>query len=133
LEQAQYYGKTDTKSQKGGSKKPMNDKSNLGADDCVAASQACLHLAEDALEIRAPGSSGDLDLAGSDLPHVAHRHLDERFFAIAVRRPLRPPHNRCDLDVRHRIRKRTNALHFNPRHRYLHRAGDEEIARLPHS
>src|SRR5260370_36990544 len=68
----------------------------------------------------------------SDLPNLAYGRIDDRLLAPAVRRPFRPPHNRRDLRVGYRKRKRSSVFDFPPRHRHLYCAADEKVTRLLH-
>ena len=105
----------------------------LGGDTCVFTSQPCIHFRKDDLEVRRPRFSADLDLARSDLPHLADGGINDRLLAPAVRCPFRPPQNRRDLGVGYRKRKRSGAFDIHPRHRHLHRAADEKVTRPLHA
>ena len=62
----------------------------FGGDTCVFTSQPCLHFREDGLKVRRPGFSGELDLVGSDLPHLAYGRIDDRRLGPCRKAPVSP-------------------------------------------
>ena len=84
-------------------------------------------LLENPVEIRRPRLAAEPHFLRRQLPHLAHRLVENRVLAPSVRRAHRVLDQRGDLHRRHGKRQDAHAFHLDFRHGNLHRAMHEKI------
>ena len=101
----------------------------LGRHRHSLATQPRDDLLEKAIETRRPRLAAEPHLVRCELPHLAHRFIENGVFAPPVRRACRPLEERGYLRWRHGKRQHPHALDLHLRQRNLHRAMHKEIPR----